>query len=88
MEKRPVYVDSSAALGVAHRKVSGKLRHIEVILLWVQQASEEGRLDYNKIKGDYIPSGLLTEYLNRGKAQKLFEAMGQRTCEGRAGASL
>ena len=32
-----IYVDSSAAIGVAQRKGNGKLRHVKVGLLWIQE---------------------------------------------------
>ena len=35
--KAVVYADSSAALGIADRKGSGKLRHINIGLLWIQE---------------------------------------------------
>ena len=31
-----VFVDPSAAIGVVHRKGNGKLRHVRVGLLWIQ----------------------------------------------------
>ena len=38
-----VYVDSSAAIGVAHRKGNGKLRHVRVGLLWIQEKMTKAR---------------------------------------------
>ena len=32
-----IYVDSSAAIGVAKRRGNGKLRHVRVGLLWIQE---------------------------------------------------
>ena len=37
-----VFVDSSAAVGVAGRKSAGKLRHVRVGQLWVQERAESG----------------------------------------------
>ena len=37
-----VLVDSSAALGVVSRKGAGKLRHVRVGQLWVQEKAESG----------------------------------------------
>ena len=39
-----IYVDSSAAIGVAHRKGNGKLRHVKVGLLWIQERVDEDEL--------------------------------------------
>ena len=46
-----VLVDSSAALGVVGRKGAGKLRHVRVGQLWVQEKAESGQLKYRKVKG-------------------------------------
>ena len=37
-----VYVDSSAALAVTSRKGNGKLRHVRIADLWIQEAQERG----------------------------------------------
>ena len=41
-----IFVDSSAALGVVARKGAGKLRHVRVGQLWVQQKAEDKELMY------------------------------------------
>ena len=46
-----IYVDSSAALSVVSRKGNGKLRHIRVGQLWVQQMAEDEVLTYKKVCG-------------------------------------
>ena len=43
-----VYTDSSAALGVVRRKGNGKLRHIKVGMLWIQEKSESEELRFRK----------------------------------------
>ena len=58
-----IFTDSSAALGVVHRKGSGKLRHIRVNMLWVQDKRATGELDYQKIEGTENPGDLMTKYL-------------------------
>ena len=39
-----VLIGSSAALAAVHRKGNGKLRHVRVGHLWIQQVSEDGEL--------------------------------------------
>ena len=39
-----VYVDSSAAMGVVARRGAGKLRHVRVGQLWIQEKAERGEL--------------------------------------------
>ena len=46
-----IYVDSSAALGVVNRKGNGKLRHIRVGQLWIQQVAEDEVVAYKKVNG-------------------------------------
>ena len=58
-----IFADSSAALGVVHRKGSGKLRHIRVNMLWVQDKRANGELDYQKIEGTENPGDLMTKHL-------------------------
>ena len=37
-----IYADSSAALAIAKRKGAGKLRHINVSSLWIQEKQDTG----------------------------------------------
>ena len=41
-----VFVDSSAALAITNRRGVGKLRHIHVGLLWVQERAESGDIKF------------------------------------------
>ena len=66
-----VYVDSSAALAVVNRKGCGKLRHVRVGQLWVQQLAEEDDVRFKKIWGEENPADLSTKYLTRTKIDKL-----------------
>ena len=47
-----VHVDSSAAIGIANRKGNGKLRHVKVGTLWIQQLAEEEEIILRKVKGE------------------------------------
>ena len=83
-----VHVDSSAALGVVKRKGSGKLRHIRVGQLWIQEKAEEGELTYTKVSGKKNPGDLMTKHLPRTTAESLTERIGLRIYSGRAATSL
>ena len=86
--KGAVYVDSSAALGVVKRKGNGKLRHIRVGLLWIQEKSEEGEILYKKVRGECNPSDVMTKYLGKKVAEGHMGRMRQRFETGRAESSL
>ena len=59
-----VFVDSGAALGVVGRRGYGKLRHVRVGNLWVQEKRETGELVYDEMpkRGELLGRNL---YKNR-----------------------
>ena len=56
---------TTAAIGIASRKGLGKLRHIDVHLLWLQQQVANKEIFLYKIKGAINPADILAKYLNR-----------------------
>eukprot|EP00973_Karenia_brevis_P030826 4251893-Karenia_brevis.AAC.1 len=46
-----VQVDANATMGIIHRRGLGKMRHIDVQDLWLQQALVEEKLKLAKIPG-------------------------------------
>ena len=79
-----VYADSSAALAIADRKGSGKLRHINVKMLWVQEREQRGEVELRKIHGLVNPADLMTKYLNAVRMGELMRRLGQESRQGRA----
>ena len=83
-----VLVDSSAALGVVARKGAGKLRHVRVGQLWVQEKSENGELTYKKVNGTENPADLMTKSLTGYDINRYMFMAGQEHREGRADMGL
>ena len=83
-----VYVDSSAALAVVGRKGNGKLRHVKVGHLWIQEKRSSGELKYKKVHGEQNPSDAMTKYLTGKRLDELIRAMSNFPREGRAMAGL
>ena len=83
-----IYVDSSAALGVVGRKGNGKLRHIKVRLLWIQEREEREELEYSKVLGTENPADWMTKYLGQAAAEKYGLLLDQRPRTGRAREAL
>ena len=79
-----VFVYSSAALAVVNRKGCGKLRHVRVGQLWVQEFAEEEEVQFRKVLGDDSPAELSTKYLTRIRMDKLIEIIHLRDKEGKA----
>ena len=57
-----VSTNSSAAKGIANRRGLGKLRHIELSELWVQDQTAKGRITIYKIGGEENASDSLTKH--------------------------
>ena len=77
-----VHIDSSAAIGVVNRRGSGKLRHIRVGQLWIQEMAEEGEVKVRKIGGEQNVADLMTKHLADRKVSQFIENM---NCEARSG---
>ena len=83
-----VRADSSAALAVVKRQVAGKLRHINISLLWVQEQEKLKKLVYEKVPGQDNPADLFTKGVGREKLQQFAWASGQIFLDGHAEAGL
>ena len=59
--------DSPAAKGVASRTGLGKVRHIEVNQLWVQEKIAQGKFEVGKVGTDDNRADILTKDLEREK---------------------
>ena len=82
-----LHSDSAAAIGIASRTGLGKLRHLEVHLLWIQQHIRNKVFKLSKVPGKENPADLLTKHLGQEDMWKHGGAMRMRLCEGRAAAA-
>ena len=57
-----VFTDSSVAKSFVATRGLGKMRHLEVKLLWLQEAVRSGRLVVAKVKGTANVADALTKY--------------------------
>ena len=64
-------VDSFAALAVVVWKVNGKLRHVRVGHLCVQQVAADRGLKYHKVNGEEKTSDAWTNHLTGERLRKL-----------------
>lgn len=70
-----MHVDSSAAKAIASRQGMGKIRHLEVRHLWLQQVVRDGRLLLRKVAGKLNPADLSTKGLGIVDVEKLLGLM-------------
>ena len=86
--KGNIFADSSAALGIAKRRGSGKMRHVKIGTLWIQENNETGELQYHKVQGNSNPADLMMMNVNRRTLDKMAALLPQHFTEGRAENSL
>ena len=83
-----VYTDSTAALGVVARKGAGKLRHVRVGQLWVQEKADNGEIRYRKVRGESNIADILTKPLAVADIKKFMHMASMVALEGRADSAL
>ena len=76
-----VMADSSAAKGIAQRRGLGKLRHIELKLLWVQEAVKLGRIRIGKVAGSCNPADHLTKIRPMREVGEMLKMVGGELVE-------
>ena len=69
-------VDAKATIGIVTRSGLGKMRHIEVGHLWIQQAIKNGRLAVKKVLGTENIADLMTKYLDHGTVSRHMDRLG------------
>ena len=78
-----VMTDSSAAKGMASRKGLGKVRHVEVNQLWVQQKAGSGEIELRKVVGTNNLADVLTKHVEQENIQKHLKGTHQWLADGR-----
>jgi len=76
--------DSSAARSAASRHGLGKLKHVELKHLWVQETIRQGRVVLRKELGEDNAADLLTKHLPEEKMHRFLEKLGFEYRDGRA----
>ena len=79
-----VWTDSTASIGICKRQGLGKVRHLAVQDLWVQQRVRAGDFQLYKIPGERNPADLFTKFgLPPDRMEMLLQLLGCRFVEGR-----
>ena len=79
-----VQTDATAAMGMARRGGIGKVRHLDVSLLWVQERVKAKSFKLQKVLGDENVADAMTKYLERPALEKHLKGMNLVAMEGRA----
>ncbi len=79
-----VHADSSAAIGICNRSGIGKVRHLAVAQLWVQDLVRSKRCRLYKVLGTQNPADLMTKPLARSEIDGHLGRLGLSRATGRA----
>ena len=74
--------DASAAIGITQRLGLGKVRHLSLGDLWVQQKVRNGELNVGKLSGEENTSDMMTKALARPRIRKLLKLLNVRSPSG------
>ena len=83
-----LFADASAALSIAKRQGAGKMRHINVKSLLLQENDVQSILTYNRIRGEDNPSDGLTKHVKKELVDKYRKTENLTIGQDRADASL
>ena len=78
-----MHTDASAAIGIAMRRGVGKVRHIEVHQLWLQDRIGRGDIRVMKVEGSKNPADALTKHVEGYKPEAHVKKTGMQVCSGR-----
>ena len=82
-----IHSDATAAIGIARRRGLGKLRHLDVEDLWVQEKVRNKDVEIVKVLGTDNPADIFTKYVDAAILNKALLQMGLRPEAGRPKAS-
>ena len=83
MSPTDVKSDASAAIGIANRVGLGKVRHIEVNQLWLQEKVAKGVINIIKVGTDDNLADALTKAVSAESMMKHLTGIGAMICGGR-----
>ena len=78
-----IHSDACAAIGIARRRGLGKVRHLDVEDLWVQQKVRDGTVQLLKVAGVDNPADIFTKYVAADLLNKMLGKLNLIFMDGR-----
>ena len=78
-----MYSDATAAIGMVRREGLGRVRHLAVADLWIQQRVRSGEIQVSKIAGTENPSDMMTKGLDSASISKFMQELCMVLAKGR-----
>ena len=79
--------DAQAAIGICRRSGIGRVRHLAVGQLWIQERIREKTISLEKVAGESNPADAATKHLCADRLRRCYAALGCETRPGRSGAA-
>ncbi len=79
-----IHSDASAAIGIVRRQGLGKLRHVNVRYLWLQDKLKDGELEVLKVPGAENPADAMTKHLAQQDLRRHMRHIGMELRDDRA----
>ena len=79
-----LHADSSAAMGICRRSGIGRIRHLAVGQLWVQEKVRSGQIALYKVAGTANPADILTKHMTRDTLDRHLSSIRLHRAQGRA----
>ena len=78
-----VHSDATAAIGIARKKGLGRIRHLDVTDLWIQDKIRSRQMELRKIDGKKSCADVLTKYVDRPSMEAALKTMKMMKMDGR-----
>ena len=75
--------DAAAAIGICRRRGLGKVRHLAVADLWVQDHLRTKDFSLSKIDGAHNPLDILTKFIDKATLERHLPNLSLEPLEGR-----
>ena len=75
--------DAVAAIGIVKRQGLGRIRHLAVADLWIQQKAKQGSVVYEKLAGYHNTSDIMTKPVEADVLQRHMASIGFEFRSGR-----
>ena len=79
-----MYTDATAAIGIARRRGMGRIRHLDVTDLWIQEIFNYKLAYLHKALGAEHPADIFTEYTDRAIINMALAKMNMHFIDGRS----
>ena len=79
-----MFTDATAAIGIARRRGMGKIRHLDVTDLWIQEKSNSTLAFIHKVLGTEIKTDMFTKYTDRSILDMAMGKMNMHFMNGRS----